>query len=109
MRQFLLFFLGNTHVIPEVNFALFHFNQVAKIGEKLVDIIPVEQLGFTSVKIKNEFKTIYLVFSGTITLICNTLINSIWCYMSYRTTRYSIHLRLHGTTHTLKHSFKSHT
>ena len=63
MRQSLLFFLGNTYIIPEVNFALFHFNQSTKIGEEIVDVVAVEQLGFTSVKVKNEFKTIDLMIS----------------------------------------------
>ncbi len=72
MRQRLLFFLGNTYVIPEVDFAPFHFNQFAKISKELVDIISVEKLGFTPVKVKNEFKTIHSMINSTILLLCKT-------------------------------------
>jgi len=42
MRELLLIFQGDTNIIPEMNFALFHVNQVAQLSEKSVNTGTIE-------------------------------------------------------------------
>ena len=85
VRQSLPLLFGNTYIIPEVNLALFHFNQFAEVCEELVDVTSVKKFGFTPMKIKNEFIAIHSVNCITIIFPVDTIICNILCHMSHQT------------------------